>query len=112
MSELLNYNEIAVAVAGALVTDDHAALLDALHARYPSAGFRFVAEREGRTWQPGIVERESNRVSDSLSVIRNFWRLEAMPGRYDAGTKTPDCKERVVGSPAVGGATTFCKRGL
>lgn len=68
MSELLNQNELAVAVVGALVTDDHAALLDALHARYPSAGFRFVAEREGRTWQPGIVDREGNRVSDSLSV--------------------------------------------
>lgn len=66
MSELLNYNEIAMAVADALVTDDHAALLDALHARYPSAKIRLISEREGRSWQPGIIDREGNRVAESL----------------------------------------------
>ena len=66
MSELLNQNELAVVVAGAPVTDGHAALLDALNARYPNAGFQFVAEREGRTWQPGIVDQDGKRVADSL----------------------------------------------
>ncbi|ANA41795.1 hypothetical protein A2G06_16795 (plasmid) [Geobacter anodireducens] len=68
MPELLNSNELAVAVASAPVTDGHTALLDALNARYPSAGFRLVGEREGRTWQPGIIDREGARVADSLVV--------------------------------------------
>lgn len=66
MSELLNHNELAAIVTSAPVTDGHAALLDALHGRYPSVGFRLVGERKGRTWQPGIIDREGNRVTDSL----------------------------------------------
>ncbi|MRR07585.1 MAG: hypothetical protein EG828_11745 [Deltaproteobacteria bacterium] len=66
MSELLNHNELAAIVTSAPVTYGHAALLDALHGRYPRAGFRLVGERKGRTWQPGIIDREGNRVTDSL----------------------------------------------
>lgn len=67
MSELLNQNELATLVAAAPVTNDHAGLLDALHARYPDAEFRLVSAcDEGATWDVGIIDREGNRVSDTL----------------------------------------------
>lgn len=66
MPELLNHKELATVVAGASVTDGHSELLEALHTRYPETQFRLASEREGRSWDAGIIDAGGNRVTDSL----------------------------------------------
>lgn len=66
MPELLNPNELSRVAASAPVTEDHSGLLNALHARYPDAQIRLVAERDGRSWAPGIVDGEGNRITTDL----------------------------------------------
>jgi hypothetical protein len=66
MIELLNKQELALIVESAPVTDGHTGLLNALKSRYPEHHFHLVAEREGRTWNPGIVDREGNRITHDI----------------------------------------------
>jgi hypothetical protein len=66
MSEVLNKNELATIINRAPVMVDHSGLLDALHARYSNTTFKLVAIRDGRSWAPGLIDQNGNRVADDL----------------------------------------------
>lgn len=66
MPEILNSTELAATITAAPVANDHAGLLTALRFRYPDTEFRLVGTRNGRSWEPGIIDQDGNRVTYSL----------------------------------------------
>jgi len=66
MLEILNQDEIREICKTAPVAEGHATLLEAFRSRYPNFEFRIAAKREGVSWAPGIIDRDGNRIADSL----------------------------------------------
>jgi len=68
MQEELNNVELTKTVADIDYNPDHKSLLTALQERIPDFAFRLIAVRDGFYSQPGIIDRDGNRVSNSLDV--------------------------------------------
>jgi len=66
MLEILNQDEIRGICKTAPVAEGHAALLESFRSRYPNFDFRIAAKQEGVSWAPGIIDRDGNRIADSL----------------------------------------------
>ena len=66
IKEILNMQELTSIIESASVTEGHSDLKDALLSRYPEYRFHLVAERDGRTWNPGIIDQQGNRLTDDL----------------------------------------------
>lgn len=66
MIKIFNHTELGAIIDATPVTEDHAALLSALHNLHPETPFRLISERGDRGWAPGIIDRDGNRVTTSL----------------------------------------------
>lgn len=66
MSEIINIQELKAIINAAPVTPDHTALLSAINGRYPETQFKLVAERDGRSWDNGIIDAVGNRVTNNI----------------------------------------------